>query len=62
MAAVNEAVRVPMIAGGGYGRPRDLGDLLARTRPNAICVGTVLHYKLQTVADVRAAALGTGVA
>ena len=55
--AVNEAVKVPVIAGGGYGRTHDLDQLLARTRPNAICIATVLHYQLQTIADIRTAAL-----
>jgi cyclase len=56
VAAINETVRVPVIAGGGYGNPTHLQSLLARTRPSAISVATVLHYKLQTVVSVKEAA------
>ena len=56
IVTLNEAAKIPVIAGGGYGKPGDLAALLRRTRPSAISVATVLHYHLQTVAQVKEAA------
>jgi cyclase len=53
--AVNEAVSIPVIVSGGYGRPEHLDRLFRETVPSALCFASVLHYKLASVAELRAA-------
>jgi cyclase len=52
---INDAARIPVIVGGGYGGPEHLDALLQRTKPSAVCVASVLHYNLQTVAGIKRA-------
>lgn len=57
IAAVNEAVNIPVTACGGYGMPSHIADLVKRTKPSAICLASVLHYKHASVADVKDAVM-----
>lgn len=58
--AVNAAVSIPVIAGGGYGERRHFRDLLAQTRPSALCVASALHYKRESVGQLRASLVAEG--
>jgi cyclase len=51
--AVNEAVTIPVIASGGYGKPEHFTKLFRETVPSALCFASVLHYQQTTVADLR---------
>ena len=52
--ALQAAVRCPIIVSGGYGKPQHLEALLKETIPSAIAYASVLHYKMQTVPDLKA--------
>jgi cyclase len=56
VAHVRSAVRVPVIASGGFGSTEDFGPLLG-SAPNidAVSVGTALHYGVASVSDIRSA-------
>lgn len=54
VAAVNGCVNIPVIAGGGFGKPDHVAELLARTEPSGLCISSVLHYKKLSVQDVKA--------
>ena len=54
IAAVRSAVGVPVIASGGFGSTDNLGQLLSSAPEiDAISVGSALHYKKASVADIR---------
>lgn len=58
--AVAEAVNVPVIASGGYGRPDDLTDVVA-SGASAVAVADALHFNRTTIPELRAGALAAGV-
>lgn len=60
IAAVNQAVSIPVIACGGMGKTSDLANLLHVTVPSAIACASIFHYDLVPIADVKntIAALG----
>lgn len=62
IAAVTSAVSVPVIASGGMGKPEDVVDAVARGGADAVAMADILHYKRAEVKDIRAAALGAGLA
>lgn len=54
VAQVRSAVRVPVIAGGGFGATGDLDPLLKATPSiDAICIGSALHYGSVTVSEIK---------
>jgi cyclase len=57
--AVADAVRVPVIASGGYGEPQHLLDVAA-AGVNAIACADALHYGRTTLPQLRAAARAAG--
>ncbi|MGJ4950089.1 imidazole glycerol phosphate synthase subunit HisF [Bradyrhizobium sp. HKCCYLS20291] len=54
IAAVNDAVSIPVIAAGGFGKGDDVIDLLKLTKPSGICFSSVLHYNKMTVEQLKA--------
>lgn len=61
IAAVNEAVSIPVIACGGMGKREDVAKLLNSTLPSAIACASIFHYDLLHVADVKSAIADLGV-
>ncbi|MEC4721340.1 imidazole glycerol phosphate synthase cyclase subunit [Noviherbaspirillum sp. CPCC 100848] len=51
--AVNDLVKIPVVASGGYGHPKHCNDLLKRTEPSGLCFASVLHYKTTSVGELR---------
>lgn len=51
---VYRAVSIPVIVSGGAGRPEDVLPLLEGTGVEAVAFGTVLHYGLGTVSQIKA--------
>lgn len=51
--AVNEAVSIPVIVSGGYGKPEHINEILKVTTPSGLCFASVLHYKTMTVAGLK---------
>lgn len=54
IGAVNDSVNIPVIAGGGFGKPDHVAELLKRTEPSGLCFSSVLHYKKLTVKELKA--------
>jgi imidazole glycerol-phosphate synthase subunit HisF len=50
---VNNAVKIPVIVSGGYGKPQHIDELLDATNPSGLCFASVLHYKQTTVGSLR---------
>jgi cyclase len=51
---IAEAVRIPVVASGGGGKPEHLRRVLTEGRADAALVASLLHYGLTTVADIKA--------
>jgi imidazole glycerol-phosphate synthase subunit HisF len=60
MRAVNDVVRVPVIASGGMGAMEHLVDVVAQGGADAVAIADMLHYNRATLGEVRAAALDAG--
>lgn len=60
IAAVSQAVPVPVIASGGMGRVEDVATAALEGGADAVAMADILHYGRATVADVRAAARAAG--
>ncbi|GAB1266423.1 imidazole glycerol phosphate synthase subunit HisF [Aurantivibrio infirmus] len=50
---VNDAVNVPVIACGGLGEKKHIQQLLNNTAPSAIACASVLHYKKQSIEEIK---------
>lgn len=61
IAAVTQAVPVPVIASGGMGSPDDAVKAVRESMADAVAMADILHYNRATLGDVRAAALAAGV-
>lgn len=55
IAAINDAVSIPVIVSGGFGKLEHLAALLACTTPSGVCVASALHYNLISVGSLREA-------
>jgi cyclase len=49
------AVRVPVVAASGAGSVEDVVTMVRAVRPSAVAIGSLLHYGMATVSDIRAA-------
>ena len=58
---VAEAVRIPVIASGGGGKPEHLYQVLTEGRADAALVASMLHYGLYTVRAIKEHLAGQGV-
>lgn len=61
MRAVTNVVSIPVIGGGGMGRPEDLIDAFSLGGVDAISVANVLHYKRYKFSDMRQVAKLAGI-
>ncbi len=59
--AVALAVRVPVIASGGYGEPRHLLDVVAQGGADAVAFADALHYSRTALPALRALAHDAGI-
>ncbi len=51
--SIAEAVRIPVVASGGGGRPEHLLQVLIEGKADAALVASLLHYGLTTVAELK---------
>jgi cyclase len=58
--AITRAVKVPVIASGGYGQPSHLGEVVA-AGADAVAVADALHYKRTTLSELRRVAAEAGI-
>ena len=54
LAAISEAVNVPVIASGGAGRPEHMYDALMTGKSDAVLAATVFHFGTLKISDVKA--------
>ena len=45
--------RVPVVAASGAGSMQDVLDMVERANPSAVCVASLLHYKICNVAELK---------
>jgi imidazole glycerol-phosphate synthase subunit HisF len=55
LAAAATVCTVPLIGSGGPSKPQHVVDAFEKGNVDAFALGTLLHFKLSTVADVRSA-------
>jgi cyclase len=60
VAAVSDAVSVPVIASGGMGTLEHFVDVVRRGHADAVAIAKVLHYDVHTLAQMREAAAQAG--
>jgi len=58
---VTSAVSVPVIAGGGAGNPAHVAEAIREGGADAVALGTLLHFNLFTIADVKRELQAAGV-
>ena len=58
---VAEAVPIPVIASGGAGNSQDLIDAIELGKASAVACGTILHYKKNSVVDLKQDMLAAGI-
>lgn len=58
--AVSEAVSIPVIASGGPGKPEHVAEAILEGRADAVALGTLLHFQLASVDEVKAALQAAG--
>lgn len=51
--AVNAAVNIPVIAGGGFGKSEHIAGLVKRSVPSGLFFASMLHYKKMDVRDLK---------
>ncbi len=56
IAAIADAVSVPVIASGGMGKLEDIIDAVQLGHASAVSMADILHYNRATLADIRACA------
>lgn len=52
-AGVSEAVRIPVIASGGGGRPEDFAEVFERGRADAALAASIFHFAEHSVASLK---------
>jgi imidazole glycerol-phosphate synthase subunit HisF len=60
VAAVSQAVSVPIIASGGMGQLSHLPDVVLKGQADAVAMADILHYGRSTLPEIRAAAQAHG--
>jgi cyclase len=58
---VTSAVSVPVIASGGPGKPTHVVEAIRDAGADAVCLGTLLHFGLAAIADVKEEMSGAGI-
>lgn len=53
VAAITNAVKIPVIASGGAGSSDDLIDLYRSTKCDAIAIASILHYNSESIKDIK---------
>jgi cyclase len=61
VSAISSAVSVPVIAGGGPGKPSHVVDAVTAGGADAVAIGTLLHFNLASIADVKRELAAAGV-
>ena len=51
--AVSEAVRVPVIASGGAGAPKDLYQALVLGKADAVLAASIFHYETYSIREIK---------
>lgn len=54
-SAVINAVKIPVIVSGGAGKLEHIIDLFTQTRASAVALGSILHYEIEDITNLRAA-------
>lgn len=58
--AVSETVDVPVIASGGMGSIQHLLEVVRVGKADAVAMADIIHYRRQTLLQIRQAALAAG--
>ncbi|NCN05837.1 MAG: imidazole glycerol phosphate synthase subunit HisF [Spirochaetales bacterium] len=58
---ISEAVRIPVVASGGAGRPEHLAEVLTKGRADAALIASMVHFGDYTVPGIKAYLAGQGV-
>lgn len=61
LKAVCDAVRIPVVASGGAGKPQHFVDAIVEANASAVLAASVFHYGLYSIAEVKEAMRAAGV-
>ncbi len=52
-AAVSQAVRIPVVASGGAGRPEHLADAIEQGKADAVLAASIFHFGQYTIEEAK---------
>ena len=61
LKAVCDAVRIPVVASGGAGKPQHFVDAIVQANASAVLAASVFHYGIHSIAEVKEAMRAAGV-
>lgn len=61
ISAVTATVNIPVIAGGGPGKATHVADAFTTGRADAAALGTLLHFRLASIAEVKSSVREAGI-
>lgn len=59
--AIAKVAKIPVIASGGFGKAAHVSDAILQGQADAVALGSLLHFKLATVPDVKRAMIDAGI-
>ena len=61
LKAVCDAVRIPVVASGGAGKPEHFVEAITEANASAVLAASVFHYGLYSIAEVKQAMKNAGI-
>jgi cyclase len=58
---ISEAVRIPVIASGGAGKPEHLLEILTNGKADAALIASMVHYRHYTIPEIKNYLMAHGV-
>ena len=60
--AISDAVKVPVVASGGAGKPQDFADAVLKGGASILLAASVFHYRLLSIRQVKEHLRNQGIA
>jgi len=61
IAAIVSKVKIPVIAGSGAGSLEEIRDMIIHAKPDAVAIGSLLHYNKTTIGEIKTFLADSGI-
>ncbi|AGB02351.1 imidazole glycerol phosphate synthase subunit HisF [Methanoregula formicica] len=61
IAAIVSKVKIPVIAGSGAGSLEEIRDMITHAKPDAVAIGSLLHYNKTTIGEIKTFLADSGI-